>query len=207
MQKLLHIVASPREEKSRTLEVSRLFLNAFKEKQPLCSIDTLNLFEEKLPSLNMKRVDSKYMLLAGKDLYGEAKDSWDEILKQINRFLAADIYLISVPMWNFHIPYPLKHYIDVIVQPKYLFQYTDQGVEGLAKNKKMVIVSSRGGDYSASGNPQLDLETPYLKTVFGFIGITDMHFISAEPMDMGKKMREEKLKIAEGIAQEIAKQL
>src|SRR5690242_14821456 len=117
MKKLMHIIASPREEKSHTLEVSHVFLDAFKAKHPQCTIDALNLFEDEIPALTMKRVDGKYMLLSGKDLFGAAKESWQEIIQHIERFLSADYYLISTPMWNFHIPYLLKQYIDVIVQP------------------------------------------------------------------------------------------
>src|SRR5664279_4609709 len=92
------------------------------------------------------------MLLSGKELSGKSKEAWKKIEAEITRFMAADVYLVSTPMWNFSIPYMLKHYIDVIVQPKYLFRYTASGVEGLAKNKKMLVIASRGGDYSP-GSP------------------------------------------------------
>ncbi len=207
MKKLLHIIASPREEKSRTLEVSHVFLDAFKTKHPNCAIDELNLFEEDIPSLTLKSVAGKYLLLSGKDLFGEAKESWEDIIRHIERFLSADLYLISTPMWNFHIPYLLKQYIDVIVQPKYLFRYTDSGVEGLAKNKKMVIIESRGGDYSSPQTKSLDFQEPYLRAVFGFVGITDITCIKAEPMDMGQETREAKLRQAEEIAHTLAEKI
>ena len=140
MDRLLHIIATPRVGESRTLKVSQEFLESFKKKYPGCGIDELDLYKEKLPELTVKRVDGKYILLGGKDLSGEFKEAWEEIVAHINRFLSADIYLVSTPMWNFGIPYALKHYIYVIVQPKYLFKYTDKGPEGLAKNKKMIII-------------------------------------------------------------------
>lgn len=207
MGKLLHIVASPREDKSRTLQVSDAFLKVFKGKHPDWSIDVLNLYKEEIPSLSMKRVDGKYMLLAGEDLFGEPKEAWEEILRHIRRFLAADIYLVSSPMWNFSIPYMLKQYIDVIVQPQYLFQYTEKGVEGLAKNKKMVVITSRGGRYASKETHGMDHQEPYLRTLFGFVGITDVTFIKAEPMDMGAELQKQKLeqalveakKLAEGL--------
>jgi FMN-dependent NADH-azoreductase len=194
MKKLLHIIASPRQEESRTLKVSEAFLESFREKNPHYVIDELNLSKEKLPSLSMKRVDGKYLLLGGKDLYGDFKDAWEEVLLAIQRFLSADVYLISSPMWNFHIPYMLKQYIDLIVQPKYLFRYTEQGtVEGLAKNKKMLIVTTRGGNYSLPQTKDLDFQEPYLRMIFNYVGITDITFIKAEPMDMGREMQEQKL--------------
>lgn len=195
-KRLLHIIASPREEESRTLQVSGLFLNLFRDKFPDCFIDELNLFKEEIPPLSIQRVDGKYMLLSGQSLFGEQRESWEELLQHIQRFLSADIYLISTPMWNFSIPYMLKHYIDVIVQPKYLFQYTKTGVEGLAKNKKMVVISSRGGQYNSKETQGMDFQEPYLRLIFNFIGIQDITFINAEPMDSGKKAREEALQKA-----------
>lgn len=203
MTKLLHIVASPREGESRTLQVSAVFLQALREKHPDWTLDELHLAKEPLPSLSTKRVDGKYMLLAGKDLFGELRESWEDVLQQIQRFLSADVYLISTPMWNFSIPYMLKQYIDVIVQPKYLFRYTDQGVEGLAKNKKMVVISSRGGQYASNNMKSFDFQEPYLRTIFGFVGITDITFIHAEPMDGDAAIRKQKLEEAQVAAKQL----
>ncbi|MFQ5952110.1 MAG: FMN-dependent NADH-azoreductase, partial [Candidatus Omnitrophota bacterium] len=141
MKKLLHIIATPRENESRTLRVTGSFLEAFKTEHSDWTVEELNLYKEELPELTVKRLDGKYALLGGKDLPEELKESWQDIITTIERFLSADAYLISTPMWNFNIPYRLKHYIDIILQPKYLFQYTPKGPEGLVKNKKMVIIT------------------------------------------------------------------
>lgn len=206
MKKILHIIATPRGDLSRTLKVSGTFLKELKSKYPGCDIDTLDLFKDMIPPLTLKAVNGKYVLLASKDLSGDLKEAWRDIELSIVRFLSADAYLISTPMWNFSIPYVLKHYIDVIVQPKYLFRYTDKGVEGLAKNKKMVIITSRGGDYSAaSPSHAYDYQEPYLRAIFGLVGITDIVFINAEPMDaLGQDAAEEKIKQAQGLAAETA---
>lgn len=206
MKKMLHIIATPRNEESRTLKVSGAFLDAFKKRNRDFVVEELNLFKEKLPELTVKRVDGKYILLGGKDLPPEYEKAWKEIIYHIERFLSADRYLISTPMWNFGIPYVLKHYIDVIAQPRYLFRYTDKGAEGLAKARKMVVVSSRGGDYSAtSPSHSYDMLEPYLRTIFGLCGITDITFINAQPMDaLGPKVCEEKVKEAQGLARKAA---
>lgn len=196
MNKLLHIIATPRQDESRTLRITEEFLNAFKENKKGWVIEELDLTKEQLPALTVKRVDGKYVLLGGKDLFGEFKEAWQEIISHINRFLSADAYLISTPMWNFSIPYTLKHYIDIIVQPKYLFRYTASGVEGLAKNKKMAIIASRGGDYTSAETIKGDFQEPYLRYIFGFVGITDITFIIAQPMDMGQQTQEERIKEA-----------
>ena len=122
MKKLLHIIATPRTDESRTLKVSKVFLENFVKKYPACKVEEINVATEKLPELTVKRLDGKYALLGGKDLTAELRKAWEEILKYIKQFLSADAYLISTPMWNFGIPYKLKHYIDVI-PPQAVYRY------------------------------------------------------------------------------------
>ncbi len=206
MGKILHLIASPREGESRTLQISNAFLEVFKSKHPDWVLDELHLTKEEIPELSMKRVDGKYALLSGQDLFGSLKEQWEEILRHIERFLSADLYLISTPMWNFSIPYRLKQYIDVIVQPKYLFRYREDGsVEGLAKNKKMIVISTSGGTYTSKETQPLEHEEPYLRTIFNFVGITDITFIKAEGMDMGNdELRVQQLSTAKNAAQAVA---
>ncbi|MDP2929098.1 MAG: NAD(P)H-dependent oxidoreductase [Candidatus Omnitrophota bacterium] len=206
MKKILHIISTPRGDESRTLKISGSFLKSLKNKYPACVIDTLDLFKDTIPPLTLKTVSGKYVLLAGKDLSGDLKEAWRDIERVIMRFLSADAYLITVPMWNFSIPYALKQYIDIIVQPKYLFRYTDKGPEGLAKNKKMAIITSRGGDYSAASPfHAYDHQESYLRAIFNLVGITDITFINAQPMDaLGQDVAEEKIKQAQDLAAETA---
>lgn len=207
MKKLLHIIATPRTEESRTLKVSASFLEAFARSHPEWVVEELDLSKEELPGLTVKRVDGKYMLLGGMELSGQFRAAWQEIIRHIEQFLSADAYLVSTPMWNFSIPYTLKHYLDVIVQPKYLFQYTKTGVEGLVNNRKMVIVISRGGEYTTSESRAFDHQEPYLRTIFGFVGIKDIQFIIAQPMDMGATIQAQKIQEAQAKAVELAQQV
>jgi FMN-dependent NADH-azoreductase len=207
MKKLLHIIASPRGEESRTLQISNAFLESFKSSHPEWLIDELDLASEDLPSLSIKLVSGKYVLLEGKDLHGYLKDAWAEILQHINRFKSADLYLVSSPMWNFHIPYMLKHYIDLLVQPKYLFHYKKDGsVEGLIQGKKMVVISTRGGQYGGAMQ-KFDHQESYLRAIFGFVGIEAIDFIKAEPMDMGIELQKKNILEAEAKARELAVKL
>jgi len=206
MKKLLHIIATPRAGESRTLKVTKTFLEAFKDKHRDWLIEELDLTQEKLPELTVKQVDGKYVLLSGKELSGDLKEAWNEIVNRIEHFLSADGYLISTPMWNFSIPYTLKHYLDVILQPKYLFRYTPAGPEGLVKNKKMVVIASRGGDYSQEAVKRYDFQVPYLRAAFGFIGITDINFVICQPMDMGPEIQNTKIREAQGLAQRLAEE-
>ncbi len=206
MKKLLHIIATPRGDESRTLQVSGPFLEIFQREHPEYVIDELDLTKEQLPPLTSMSVSGKYVLIDGKNIFGRLRETWDEIIQYIERFKSSDIYLISTPMWNFHIPYPLKHFIDLIVQPKYLFRYTETGTEGLVKNKKMVVVTSRGGQYDSEATRGLDFQEPYLRTIFGFVGITDIAFIKAEGMDLKDAMRKQRLDQAIAAAKKLAKE-
>jgi FMN-dependent NADH-azoreductase len=205
MKKVLHIVASPRGAGSRTLRIADALIKKIQKDIPGAEIDTLDVFAEKLPEMNITRVNGKYMLMSGQELSGEAVESWEEIKAHINRFLAADIIVISTPMWNFGIPYKLKHYIDVIWQPGFMFKYTESGPVGLAAGRKVIVVSTRGGDYTP-GTPAeaYDQITPYLKTVLGWAGITDLTFISGQPMDANTpEGREAKINEAITLAESI----
>ncbi len=115
--KLLHIIATPREEESRTLKVTDAFFEGLEKNDPDCKVDTLDVTKVKLPALTVKAISGKYVLLGGKDLPDDLKPAWEDIIKHIEKFLSADGYVISAPMWNFSIPYYLKDYIDVILQP------------------------------------------------------------------------------------------
>jgi FMN-dependent NADH-azoreductase len=191
-RRLLHIVATPRAEMSRTLRVSRAFLDTLAFVAPDATIDTLDLFADDLPKVAGGNIEVKYGLMAGAPPSESHAESWAQIEGLIERFMTADIFLISVPMWNLSIPYALKYFIDAIVQPGYLFRYDDHGmVEGMCHNKKMIVITSRGGDYSA-GSPfeAHDFMEPYLRAIFGFVGIVDIEFVYAQPVDV-ELVREE----------------
>lgn len=104
----------------------------------------------------------------------------------LDEFLAAGIVVIGAPMYNFAIPTQLKTWIDRILVAGKTFRYTESGVEGLAKGKRIIIASTRGGHYS-EGSPisAMDHQETYLSTVLGFIGITDIEFIRAEGLSLG----------------------
>ena len=96
MKKLLHIIATPRAKASRTLQVTEAFLDSFRKKYPQCNIDTLNVFTENLPSLTVKMISGKYVLLGGGELSPDLKKAWKDIVSHIERFLSADAYLIRI---------------------------------------------------------------------------------------------------------------
>jgi FMN-dependent NADH-azoreductase len=187
---LLHVICTPRGLASNTARVSNCLLEALHDQDDELVVTSLDLFHADLPSVAGKNIETKYRLMTGQDLDEEEQDSWRQIEKTIEQFLAADVYLFTVPMWNLGIPYVLKYYIDAIIQPGYLFRYNEQGIaEGLVHGKKMICVTSRGGDYSSEMMRPYDFVEPYLRTIFGFVGITDVTFFNAQPMDVSLDIR------------------
>lgn len=116
----------------------------------------------------------------------------------VDEFLAADVVVIGAPMYNFSVPTQLKAWIDRIAQAGKTFRYTEKGPVGLAGGKVVVIASSRGGVYSTSEAMQaLDHQEAYLRTVLGFLGITNVTVIRAEGIAMGPEVRAQALAAAE----------
>jgi FMN-dependent NADH-azoreductase len=103
-------------------------------------------------------------------------------------FLAADVVVIGAPMYNFTLPSQLKAWIDRILIAGQTFRYTASGPEGLAGNKRVIVAVSRGGFYGPDNAAAEHVES-YLRTVFGFIGITDLEFIAADGIQIGPEQR------------------
>jgi FMN-dependent NADH-azoreductase len=85
-------------------------------------------------------------------------------------------------MYNFGVPASLKNWIDAIARAGVTFRYTEKGPEGLLKGKKVYVALTRGGKYR---NTPADTQVPYLKTVFSFLGLTDVAFVYAEGLNLG----------------------
>ncbi|HSK39271.1 MAG TPA: NAD(P)H-dependent oxidoreductase [Arenibaculum sp.] len=108
----------------------------------------------------------------------------------VDEFLGADAVVIGAPMYNFSVPTQLKAWIDRIAQAGRTFRYTEAGPVGLAGGKRVVIASSRGGLYAGTAaEAALDHQEAYLRTVLGFMGVTDVTVVRAEGVAMGPEAR------------------
>jgi FMN-dependent NADH-azoreductase len=122
-----------------------------------------------------------------------------------DHFKSADKYLVSLPMWNFCIPYKLKHYIDLLVQGLTFSFTVEDGYKGLVTGKPLVAVYARGGAYCpGSAAESWDQQSTYLRHIFGFIGITDVREIFVEPTEASPTSRHEAVAVANRQAAEMA---
>ena len=178
MAKLLHILASPRVE-SYSTRVAKAFLDSYRRARPEDRIEVLDLAQADIPPFNAPQAKAKYAVIAGQTPRDEAEAAWQSIMKPIDYFKGFDKYVLSSPMWNFGVPYRLKQYIDVLVQPSLTFAYSpEKGYTGLVAGRPLMLILARGGEYHA-GNPleTFDFQESYLRCIFGFIGFTDIRTV------------------------------
>src|SRR3954471_9467676 len=185
--KLLHLDSSVLGPNSVSRQVSAAIVDRLQGTTPGLEITYRDLTKTPLAHL------SGLHLAAGQGAAPENSLQQDIAAGQamLEEFLAADIVVLGAPMYNFTIPSQLKAWIDRILVAGKTFKYGPQGVQGLAGNKRVIVAISRGGFYGA-GTPAAvgeHLET-YLRWVFGFIGVTNTEFISADGIQVGPDHRE-----------------
>jgi FMN-dependent NADH-azoreductase len=192
MASLFHILASPRPE-SYSTRVAAVFLATYRKAHPRDTVETLDLFKAEIPPFTAPQSKAKYAVLAGQPPKDEAELAWRGVIKVIEHFKQFDKYVVSSPMWNFNIPYRLKQYIDVLVQPALTFSYSpDKGYAGLVTGKPLMLILASGGGYG-KGNPveTSDFQESYLRTVLGFIGFKDIRVVRIQGTLMNKPERVE----------------
>jgi FMN-dependent NADH-azoreductase len=190
--KLLHIDASILGDNSVSRKVSAAIVGRLRHEIPDLDATYRDLTATPLSHL------SGAHLAAAQGAVLEAPSLQQDIAASqaaLAEFLAADIVVIGAPMYNFTIPSQLKAWVDRILVAGKTFRYGPQGAEGLAGNKRVIIAISRGGLYGADtlAAAAEHLET-YLRTVFGFIGVTNPEIIIAEGLQIGPEQREKALK-------------
>jgi len=177
--KLLHLDSSALGADSVTRELSAAIVARWQDSLPGLTVEYRDLDDDPIPHLTSRT-------LARTDAICNEKE--DEMVQQ---FLDADTVVIGAPMYNFAIPSTLKAWIDRITVRGKTFRYTENGPEGLAGGKRVIIATGRG---SAHGdNAPSDFQEPYLRYLFGFIGIKDVEFVRAEGVGLSAEHRAEAL--------------
>ena len=205
---LLYIKASPRQARSRSIAVANAFCTSYCALHPQEECTELDVFKAALPTLDGHALDTKYAILHGNSPSAVEKNAWKPVENIIAQFKSAEKYVFAVPMWNFGIPYRLKQYFDIIIQPTYTFSYIPQkGYTGLVTGKRAFIVYASGGEYAkGSQAEEFDLQKKYLELLLGFMGITDILKVAVEPTLMaGPDVAEQAQIEAIGLARDLAK--
>jgi FMN-dependent NADH-azoreductase len=194
--KLLHIDSSALGAQSVSRELTSRIVAEWQASHPGTTVEHLDLAADAPTHLNADSLGFRLGLDA--DGLTETQKRENAISERlVSQFLAADVVVVGAPMYNFSIPSQLKAWIDRVAQAGRTFKYTETGPQGLAGGKTVIVASSRGGVYST--NPALaflDHQESYLKTVFGFFGVTDVRIVRAEGVAMGEEAKKQALSAA-----------
>lgn len=209
MRHLLYIEASPRKERSASIQVAQSFLQTLAEQEDI-AIDTLDLWSTRLPEFDGSALAAKYAGLSGEALTPDQATAWTAIAALVDRFRAADILVFALPLWNFGVPYKMKHLIDLISQKDLLFSFDERGFGGLLVGKKAVVVYARGLDYGRKAltpAETFDFQRPYMELWLSFIGVSDIESIVVEKTLSGPEVDREVRSKAMDEAADVARRI
>ncbi len=201
---LLYIECSPRKRRSHSNAVAEKFLEIYLLSNPEDTVSKLDIWDMKLPEFDEFTTDAKFKIMSGSEFTEEEKKRWHTIEMLFKEFNKADKYLFSVPMWNFSIPYKLKHYIDVITQPGLAFKPTPEGYEGLVADRPAVVIYASGGKYASPPLSDYDFQKKYFELWLRFIGFKSITSIHAAPMTWSPAEKDEAIEKAMNSAVSIA---
>lgn len=189
MTHILHLDASPRGERSISRMLAKEFISDWKAAHPDDTVTYRDIGHHPVPFVTEAWIAGAF---TPPDQHSPESAEAIRISNElVDEFLAADRYVFSVPMYNFSIPANFKAYIDQILRVGRTFSVeADGSYKGLVTGKKMLIVTARGGSYPKD-TPfhAYDLQEPYLRLAFGFIGITDIEVIHADNLMGGDEAR------------------
>jgi len=182
MQQILVVQSSARQNGSLSREYTANLVAKLQSQYPQAKVVTRDLGAAPVPHLDesllngwMKAADEQ----SPEDRAAAARS--DELIDEL---LASDVVVIGSPMYNFGITSTLKAWFDHVLRAGRTFKYTEAGPVGLAGDRKVYVVTSRGGRHQ--GMPQ-DHQQPYVTTALGFIGIQDVTFLHVEGQAMGEE--------------------
>jgi len=178
MSKILNIISSPRGEASNSIKLANAIIDKLKEQDSAAAVETKDLTKSPFPHLEEAHLNAFFTPIeqhteANKEAIKHSNDA-------IRQIMEADVLVIGAPMYNFSIPSVLKSWFDHIARAGITFKYTSEGPVGLLTGKKAYIAVTTGGVYTSGPAAAYDFVTPYVKTILGFIGITDVTIVTAE---------------------------
>lgn len=155
-------------------------VQALQQQNPAAKLSVRDLGQNPHPAMDEAALGALFTPADKRSAEQSARVAQNDAL--IDELQAQDVIVIATPMINFAVPTQLKNWIDAVARAGTTFTYTANGPEGLVKGKKVYVVVATGGKHV--GQPT-DGITPYLRTVLGFLGMTDVQFVYAEGLGMG----------------------
>lgn len=190
---ILRVDSSVTGDQSVSREIADRLLAHFAEKHPDAKVVTRDLVADPLPHIDP--ITTKAIRTPVETHEEAVEAAYPDQRAVLDEFLASDIVIVGAPMYNFSIPSQLKAWLDRLGVPRVTFQYGENGPEGLAGGRKVVVASSRGGEYS--NETMAENQESLLATFFGFIGVDDLHFVRVEKTGFGPEAIEAGLKAAD----------
>ena len=189
VMRVLHVVGSPKGTDSTSSKLAQAFLDAYTQKHPEHTVTTLDVWAAKLPPMDGDMVAAKFAPFFGESLSEAQVEGWQNIRAVVDDFITYDKIVISTPMWNYSIPYELKHYIDLLVQPGVTYGLDeDFNHVGILKDRPVQFILTRSSPLP-EGSPE-DFQLPYLKHIFGFMGLKDIRVLIVEGTTLPQDKRE-----------------
>lgn len=182
---ILQINASARRDAANSTRVANTITARLQAANPGAQLTLRDLAVTPHPLLDEAALGALFTAADQRSPAQAARVALDDAL--IAEIQAHDTVVLGVPMYNFGVPVQLKSWIDAIARVGVTFRYTESGPQGLLEGKKVFVALARGGLYRDTAN---DSQVPYLKSVLGFLGLTDVSFIYAEGLAMGPEAAE-----------------
>lgn len=188
MSTALVITSSALGEASVSNQLVEETVSRLRSQDPALRVIARDLGRDPVPHLT---IDSATALRGGEprnEAQAAARTLSDGLIAEL---MAADLIIIGAPMYNFGMPSTLKAWFDYILRAGITFRYSETGPEGLLKGKRALVIESRGGFYSEGPAQMMDSQEPHIRTLLGFMGISDVTFLRAEKLAFGPDMREQ----------------
>jgi FMN-dependent NADH-azoreductase len=187
MTNLLFVASSLFGDGSQSRLIASEFIDRWRQSRPRTTVVERELTADSIPHLSLATLAASATPADTRSIAErQAAALADTLIEEVE---AADVIVITAPMYNFSIPSTLKAWIDHIARAGRTFRYGAAGAEGLLKGRKVFIVTGRGGVYSGNSPAKsMDFQEPYLRTILGFLGLDDVTFIHAEGLKVSAEV-------------------
>ncbi|UDF04921.1 FMN-dependent NADH-azoreductase [Asticcacaulis sp. AND118] len=201
MSKVLIVNSSIKGEGSISRQLVDTYKDSLLKADPKAQFVELDLGLNPLPVLSASNING-FFGNVGESV--EASALAETVEARVSELEAADILVLGAPMYNFGMSALLKTWFDYVLRAGRTFRYTEAGPEGLVKNTKAVVIETRDGKYSEGPASVMDFQEGHIRTLLGFIGITDVTFIRSEAMAFGPDVKAAAIESASKALSELA---